>query len=523
MSAQPEPTRLALTERLSGGLTLEQLVLPPGAAAQLLAALGQGQALADHPTLAPALAGWFAGAAAPAGCVAAISGPQGTGRTALARALGQALGLPVLRLRKTSDGLPDLAAISAEVAYHRGMLLVDGAERWLGADRPGAAALAEWLASLGHPVLLTCRDLGGLPSGLRGALQAHVALRWPSPAEREWLWEQHLVADLPLEGELDLPELARSYPMPGASIARAVRLAVQTALAAPPPQVTAAGLHAAARAMADAAAQTIAACPAQARGLEDLILTDELAERIGDLLRTVRARQRLGLQSAGGLQRALVVLIDGEAGTGKSLAAHAMAAELGLPLLRFRDSLPGQPPLLRLRDLLRRGAETGGLLLIDDAETLLGRRGQEPAQGGDRYSALELDDLLALLDEHDGPLVWTTRSVGALDPAALRAVHTRLTLAEPAPPQRTRLLGAFLQRARLSCAADVDLEALARAYTLSGGRLRNAVARAAGHSLAEGAAQVSLAHLQQALAEEAQAAGVVIWTQAGRKPSYPEG
>ncbi len=523
MTTHADTNPQALTERLSsGGLTLDQLVLPVGAGERLIAALGQGQALADHPTLAPALAGWLAGAAAPAGCLAAISGPQGTGRTALARALGLALGLPVVRMRKITDGLPDLGAISAEITYHRAMLLVDGAERWLGPGQPGAAALAEWLPGLPCPVVLTCRDLSGLPASLVGVLQAHVALRWPSPAEREWLWEQHLVADLPLEGDVDLPELARAYPMPGAGIARAVRLAVQMALASPPPQITSAHLHAAARGMAEAAALTISACPTQASGLEDLVLPGELSERMGDLLRTVRARQRLGLQNARGLQRALVVLIDGAAGTGKSLAAHAMAAELGLPLLRFRDSLPGQPPLLRVRDLVRRGAETGALLLIDDAETLLGRRGQEPAQGGDRHSALELDDLLALLDEHDGPLVWTTRSVGALDPAALRAVHTRMTLSEPGPAQRVRLLQAFLQRAKLICAADVDLEALAAAYALTGGRLRNAVARAAGHSLAEGAAAISLAHLQMALGEEAQAAGVVVWTQAGRKPSHGE-
>jgi hypothetical protein len=97
-----------------------------------------------------------------------------------------------------------------------------------------------------------------------------------------------------------------------------------------------------------------------------------------------------------------------------------------------------------------------------------------------------------------------------------------MTLSEPGPVQRVRLLQAFLLRAKLVCAADVDLEALAGAYALSGGRLRNAVARAAGHSLAEGAAAISLAHLQTALGEEAQAAGVVVWTQAGRKPSHGE-
>lgn len=522
MSAHPDPSPRPLTERLSGGLTLEQLVLPAGAAERLIAALGQGQALADHPTLGPALASWLAGSPAPAGCVVAISGPQGTGRTALARALGQALGLAVLRVRKSGAAQLDLAAIAAEVAYHRGLLLLDGAEDWLSAGQPGAAALAEGLLSLPCPVVMTCRDLQSLPPSLWAAVQAHVALRWPHAAEREWLWEQHLSAELPLEGEVDLPELARSHPMPGASIARAVRLAVQSALAAPPPRITSAQLHAAARSMAQLAALGVGACPTQAAGLEDLVLPAELSERMGDLLRTVRARQRLGLHNARGLPRALVVLIDGAAGTGKSLAAHAMAAELGLPLLRFRDSLPGQPPLLRVRELVRRGAETGALLLIDDAETLLGRRGQESA-AGDRHGALELDDLLALLDDHDGPLVWTTRSVGALDAAALRAVHTRLTLPEPEAAQRTRLLQVFLQRAELACEPGVELAALARAYALSGGRLRNAVARAAGHRLAEGAAALSLAHLQAALSEEAQAAGVVVWTQAGRKPSHGEG
>lgn len=510
-----------LTERLGPGLTLDQLVLPVGAAQQLTVALGQGQNLAADATLAAALRGWLAASAAPAGCVAAISGPHGTGRTAMARALGASLSLPVLRLRMTSAD-PDLAVLSREVSFHNGLLLIDDAERWLGGSSRGAAALADWIPTAPFPVVLTCRDLSGLPAGLIGALQAHVALHWPGVAERELQWEQHLTGELPLLGEVDLSELARCYPMPGASIARAVRLAVQMALSKPPPQLTAGLLHEAARTMAESAAVAVTACQTQARGLEDLVLPADLAEKMGDLLRTVRARQRLGLHSGAGV-RALVVLIDGPAGTGKSLAGHALAAELGLPLLRFRDSLPGQPPLERVRDLVRRGAETGALLLIDDAENLLGRRVQDPAGAAERHSALALDDLLALLDEHDGPLVWTTRAVGGLDPAALRAVHTRLTLPEPPPPQRARLLQAFLQRAKVPGGADLDLDELGRDYALAGARLRNAVARAAGHCLAEGAAAVTQDHLRAALAEEAQAAGVVVWTQAGRKPTPPLG
>ncbi len=518
MSESPE-TAAPLTERLGAGLTLEQLVLPASAAQRLSIALGQGQNLAGDATLAPALRGWLAASAAPAGCVAAISGPRGTGRTAVARAVGASLGLAVLRLRMTQQE-PDLAALTREVSFHNGMLLIDDAERWLCGGSRGAAALADWIPSAPFPVLLTCRDLAALPAGLLGALQAHVSLRWPGVAERELQWEQHLTDDLPLAGEVDLSELARCYPMPGSSIARAVRLAVQTALASPPPLLTAALLHQAAATMAQAAALAVTACQTQARGLEDLVLPADLAEKVGDLLRTVRARQRLGLHSGAGV-RALVVLIDGPAGTGKSLAGHALAAELGLPLLRFRDSLPGLPPFERVRDLVRRGAETGALLLIDDAETLLGRRVQDPASATDRLSALALDDLLALLDEHDGPLVWTTRAVGSLDAAALRAVHTRLTLPEPGPQQRARLLQVFLQRAKVPGGSDLDVEVLGRDYALAGGRLRNAVARAAGHCLAEGAAAVSQDHLRAALAEEAQAAGVVVWTQAGRKPAPP--
>lgn len=518
MSESPE-TAASLTERLGPGLTQDQLVLPPGAAQRLRIALGQGQNLANHPLLGPAVRGWLAGSAAPAGCVAAISGPRGSGRTALARAVGASLGLAVLRLRMTPQPL-DLAALSREVVFHNGLLLIDEADRWLTCGDHGALALADWIPSAPFPVVLTCRDLTVLPAGLLGALQAHVALRWPGVSEREQQWEQHLTGDLPLHGEVDLSEMARCYPMPGSSIARAVRLAAQAALASPEQQLTAELLQQAAAAMAETAALAVTACQTQARGLDDLVLPADLAEKMGDLLRTVRARQRLGLHSGSGV-RALVVLIDGPAGTGKSLAGHALAAELGLPLLRFRDSLPGQPPLERVRDLVRRGAETGALLLIDDAETLLGRRVQDPAGIADRHSALALDDVLALLDEHDGPLVWTTRAVGGLDPAALRAVHTRLTLPEPPPPQRARLLAAFLQRAKVPGATDLDLEGLGRDYALAGARLRNAVARAAAHCLAEGAAAVTQEHLLAALAEEAQAAGVVVWTQAGRKPAPP--
>jgi SpoVK/Ycf46/Vps4 family AAA+-type ATPase len=123
-------------------------------------------------------------------------------------------------------------------------------------------------------------------------------------------------------------------------------------------------------------------------------------------------------------------------------------------------------------------AEPGHVvLLFNEADSLFGKRTTDVKSSNDRYANLETNYLLARLERFGGLAILTTNLTSAIDQAFKRRFTYDVFFSFPSPDMRAELWRRTLpERAR---GADIDFEALADRYELSGGFIKVACERAA--------------------------------------------
>lgn len=137
-----------------------------------------------------------------------------------------------------------------------------------------------------------------------------------------------------------------------------------------------------------------------------------------------------------------VALLSGPSGTGKTLAATALAKEAKLTLYRVDLGLlvskyVGETEK-NLNAMFDRAAEMDCVLLFDEADSLFGKRGQVK-DAKDRYANMEVGHLLSRLERHRGMCLLTSNLREQIDPAFLRRIDVVLHFNLPTEEER-RLL-----------------------------------------------------------------------------------
>ena len=136
-------------------------------------------------------------------------------------------------------------------------------------------------------------------------------------------------------------------------------------------------------------------------------------------LKAVASDARAGTRGA--------VLLAGAAGAAGARAAETLAAELGTTVVRIDlgavDSKYIGDTEKNLDAVFADAERTGAVLLLDEADALLGKRtGVKDAH--DRYANLDSSALLARLEEYNGvTLLATNSSTPTLDPATVRRLR----------------------------------------------------------------------------------------------------
>jgi SpoVK/Ycf46/Vps4 family AAA+-type ATPase len=229
-------------------------------------------------------------------------------------------------------------------------------------------------------------------------------------------------------------------------------------------------------------------------GWGDLVL----AERPLGLLRSLAAFMRhrdlvldeWGFGRRAGRAQGMVAMFAGESGTGKTLAARVLAAELGLELFRIDLATVVSKWLGETEKNLERvfAAAQGAnaVLFFDEADAVFGRR-SDVQDANDRYANLQTAFLLQRMESHDGPVILATNMRGNVDDAFLRRMDAVVEFPFPAAEHRRRLWDLLLPE-QAPRAGDVDLDFLAERFELSGGGIRNAAIAAAVLAAQEGVA-----------------------------------
>jgi AAA+ superfamily predicted ATPase len=171
----------------------------------------------------------------------------------------------------------------------------------------------------------------------------------------------------------------------------------------------------------------------------------------------------------------------GRPGTGKTLAAHALADYLGCNILlasygQIESMYHGEGPK-NVEAVFHAARRDKALLFIDEADSLLSRRLTNVTQGSEQAINSMRSQLLLCLERFSGVVIFATNLIQNYD----RAFETRVRNIEfPMPDEECRrLIWSRHLPTELPLAEDVSLAELAAIDGLCGREIRNAVIEAA--------------------------------------------
>ncbi|MEL6348590.1 MAG: ATP-binding protein, partial [Myxococcota bacterium] len=232
---------------------------------------------------------------------------------------------------------------------------------------------------------------------------------------------------------------------------------------------------------------------------EDLILSDTVQWQMEQAM--LHSHYRLNvLPEQTGRHTGYRLLLSGLPGTGKSMAAEALATALDRPLVKLDLSTVLSKWLGETEKLLGQvfdvAEAAGAVLVLDEAESLLRQRSSGQSGGGGMGTGVAY--MLTRLDRYTGVLVATTNRIEDLDEAFFRRFDDYVVLPIPDKPTRRFLWEKML---KLNEGADVDLDVLAANFPISGGLIRGAAIRANGWATGANT-PLSTAHVLASLARE---------------------
>ncbi|MEU2025485.1 ATP-binding protein [Streptomyces sp. NPDC016469] len=245
---------------------------------------------------------------------------------------------------------------------------------------------------------------------------------------------------------------------------------------------------------------------------DDLVLPPDAHAQLRELTARARHRDRVlgewAMRPGGGRGRGVSALFAGDSGTGKTMSAEVIAADLGLDLYTVDlatviDKYVGETEK-NLERIFTEAAGVNGVLLFDEADAIFGKR-SDVKDAHDRYANVESAYLLQRMESFDGLAILATNLRANLDDAFTRRLDLVVDFPVPDPAQRRvlwdRCLGPTLPRA-----SDLDLAFCAENFELAGGNIRS-IAVTAAYLAAEAGGAVTMATLIHAVQREYQKLG----------------
>jgi hypothetical protein len=238
---------------------------------------------------------------------------------------------------------------------------------------------------------------------------------------------------------------------------------------------------------------------------EDLILPEAQRRVLKDIAVHVRERAVVyhkwgfGGENTRGL--GISALFAGSSGTGKTMAAEALAKELRLDLYRIDLSSVVSKYIgeteKNLRRLFDSAEESGSVLLFDEADALFGKR-SEVKDSHDRHANIEVSYLLQRVESYRGLAILTSNLPEAIDPAFLRRIRFIVQFRFPDAGMRAEIWRRVFPAA--TPVEGLDVQKLSR-LNVAGGDIRN-IAMHAAFAAADAGEPVRLEHVLRAARAE---------------------
>lgn len=214
--------------------------------------------------------------------------------------------------------------------------------------------------------------------------------------------------------------------------------------------------------------------------MADLVVPTKVRDHLAEFI--FEARDRVAFWERPEVRRlyprgtGLVTLFTGPAGTGKTMAAQVLAAELGLDLVRIDlasivSKYIGETAK-NMRQIFSAAAGMSAVLLFDEADALFARR-TDVRDSHDRHANADTNYLLQLLEDFAGIAVLASNKKANIDPAFSRRIRHILDFPRPDSGARRQIWQQVLGELGTTLAASV-LDGLAT-LDLSGAQIKNAV------------------------------------------------
>jgi len=398
-----------------------------------------------------------------------VCGRPGSGRHTFAACVAEHLGVMLLAIE--AEGLSGAGLETVFVAAQRQAFLDRTCLAWSG------DSLDHWQwpqTVAGFHVQFVIRENEKVIPTAAGYLDEYVALPALSLAERRKLWDFLVPRCAEWSAEEFEALVTRNQVTPGELVTLGRRDPADLAEAAT-------WLRGQAREGLGELATRLD-CPFT---WEDLVLPDMLAVHLEDFLYEAAERSvwweqpeaaRLFPQGKG-----LLALFSGTPGTGKTMTAQVLAAQLGLDLYRIDLSsvvskYVGETSQ-NLDRILSLARHRNCVLFFDEADALFGRR-TEIKDAHDRYANTDTNYLLQAIESYPGVALLATNKKGNIDVGFLRRLRYVLEFPKPDNASRLRIwhkvVGELAGGERLHALAPL-LEGLAERLDLTGAQIKFSV------------------------------------------------
>jgi AAA+ superfamily predicted ATPase len=355
--------------------------------------------------------------------------------------------------------------------------------------------------------------LMGFEGGLSGpgvARAITLTVPFPTVAQRRRYWQAALSGHTVEE----LAAISERFHLPGGYIRQVGAIALAHAALEQRQEIRLADVREACRTLHRQLLDTLATRLEVEGTWDSLVVSDAIMAKLLELEQRCQHRERLlahlGPAFGTASNRGVRALFTGASGTGKTLAAKILAAELGMDLYRVDlaavvNKYIGETEK-NMHRVLSRAEELDVILLLDEGDALLSNR-TDVKSANDRYANLETNYLLQRLEHYQGIVVVTTNAGQYIDTAFQRRMDVVVHFV---PPQAQERLHIWQLHLPATHAVDwAYLEEVAVRCSLTGGQIRNAALHAILLAVHDGSHVVNRMHLEQAMRSEYRKAGAI--------------
>ena len=212
--------------------------------------------------------------------------------------------------------------------------------------------------------------------------------------------------------------------------------------------------------------------------LHDMILADNTREQIQELIDRLRYKSQLS-QAISDFMPGIQALFWGKPGTGKSMAAEAIAGQLKLPLYKVNLANVASKWIgeseKHLAKLFDDAQKQNAVLMFDEADAIFAKR-SEVESSQDKNANMGVSYLLQRMETYTGLLLLSTNFKSNLDEAFLRRFHGVVEF--PLPNEKLRFqLWQQVWGNRLLIASGINLKTLAQHFEFSPSQIKNIAER----------------------------------------------